>query len=82
LFGLFVPHQGWIEFIRHLGLIWLGLAAAGILVRSAQLFFVRDPLTGIAWAVKIISDPFHDIKLYHKAPVRLLKGERLAAVAP
>ena len=82
LFGLFVPHAGPIGFVRHLGLIWLGLALAGILFRTVQLFFVRDPLTGIAWAVKILSDPFHDIKLYHKAPARLLKGERFAAAAP
>jgi hypothetical protein len=35
-------------------------------------------MTGIAWAVKIVSDPFYDIKLYHKAPVLLIKGERFA----
>jgi len=27
------------------------------------------------WAVKILTDPFHDIKLYHKAPLYLLRGE-------
>jgi hypothetical protein len=78
LLGLVTPHIGPITFIRNLGLLWLGLAAAGLLFRTIQLFFVRDPMTGIAWAVKIVSDPFHDIKLYHKAPVLLLKGERFA----
>jgi hypothetical protein len=24
---------------------------------------------------KILTDPFHDIKLYHGAPLRLLRGE-------
>ena len=24
---------------------------------------------------KILTDPFHDIKLYHKAPLYLLRGE-------
>jgi hypothetical protein len=24
---------------------------------------------------KIVTDPFHDIKLYHKAPVHLIRGE-------
>ena len=24
---------------------------------------------------KILTDPFHDIKLYHKAPLALLRGE-------
>jgi len=31
--------------------------------------------TGIVWATKIITDPFHDIMLYHKAPLALLRGE-------
>ena len=26
-------------------------------------------------ATKILTDPFHDIKLYHKAPLALLRGE-------
>jgi hypothetical protein len=78
LFGLLTPHIGPITFIRNLGLLWLGLGLAGLLFRTIQLFFVRDPMTGIAWAVKIVSDPFYDIKLYHRAPVRLLKGERIA----
>ena len=78
LFGLLTPHIGPVTFIRNLGLLWLGLGLAGLLFRTIQLFFVRDPMTGIAWAVKIVSDPFYDIKLYHKAPVLLLKGERIA----
>jgi hypothetical protein len=78
LFGLMTPHIGPVTFIRNLGLLWLGLGLAGLLFRTVQLFFVRDPLTGIAWAVKIVSDPFYDIKLYHKAPVLLIKGERFA----
>jgi hypothetical protein len=28
---------------------------------------------------KIVTDPFHDIYLYHKAPWQLLRGERFAA---
>jgi hypothetical protein len=27
------------------------------------------------WATKILTDPFHDIKLYHKAPLALMRGE-------
>ena len=81
LFGIFVPHEGSIGFVRHLGLLWLGLAAGGLLFRTIQLFFIRDVETGLAWAAKIVTDPFNDIKLYHKAPVRLLKGERFAEAA-
>jgi len=39
------------------------------------LFVIRDVQTGLAWATKILTDPFHDIKLYHKAPLALLRGE-------
>lgn len=82
LFGLFVPHEGPLEFIRHLGLIWLALGAGGLLFRTVQLFYIRDIETGLAWAVKILTDPVNDIKLYHKAPVRLIKGERFVEQAP
>jgi hypothetical protein len=27
------------------------------------------------WATKILTDPFHDILLYHKAPLALMRGE-------
>jgi hypothetical protein len=27
------------------------------------------------WFTKILTDPFHDIKLYYKAPFALLRGE-------
>jgi hypothetical protein len=29
----------------------------------------------LVWAVKILTDPFHDIKLYYKAPYHLLRGD-------
>jgi hypothetical protein len=31
--------------------------------------------TGLVWLTKIITDPFHDVKLYCKAPLYLLRGE-------
>ena len=40
-----------------------------------QLFFIKDVQTGLVWVVKILTDPFHDIKLYYKAPLYLLRGE-------
>ena len=75
LFGLFEPHQTQGELLRHIGWIWLTLAVVGLLFRTVQLFFVRDVQTGLVWATKILTDPFHDIKLYHKAPLALLHGE-------
>jgi hypothetical protein len=29
----------------------------------------------LVWITKIITDPFHDIVLYYKAPLYLLRGE-------
>jgi hypothetical protein len=75
LFGVFQPHGDTAEYLRHVGQLWLFLAAAGLIFRTVQLFFIRDVQTGLVWMTKILTDPFHDIKLYHKAPVYLLRGE-------
>ena len=64
-----------IDLIRNVGWIWLWLALAGLLFRMLQLFVQRDVQTGLVWVTKILTDPFHDIKLYHKAPLALLHGE-------
>ena len=44
----------------------VGLAIGALLFRTVQLFFMRDVQTGIVWATKIITDPFHDFKTYMK----------------
>jgi hypothetical protein len=75
LFGVCEPHGDLAEYVRHVGQLWLFLAAAGLIFRTVQLFFIRDVQTGLVWMTKILTDPFHDIKLYHKAPVYLLRGE-------
>ena len=75
LFGIFPAHTDWLEFLQHLGMMWLALGVAGLLFRTVQLFFIRDVETGLVWAAKILTDPFHDIKLYYKAPLHLLRGE-------
>jgi hypothetical protein len=43
--------------------------------RTVHLFFIRDVQTGLVWMTKILTDPFHDLKLYHKAPLALMRGE-------
>jgi hypothetical protein len=75
LFGLFTPHANATEFVRHVAIIWLAVGLGGLLFRTIQLFFVKDVMTGLVWATKILTDPFHDIKLYHKAPLYLLRGQ-------
>jgi hypothetical protein len=75
LFGIFEAHKTTAEFLDHVALVWLAIAAGGILFRTIQLFFLRDVVTGLAWMTKILTDPFHDIMLYHKAPIYLIRGE-------
>jgi hypothetical protein len=77
LLGLFEPHDGAYDFIRNTAILWLGLGIAGVLFRMVQLFFIRDVQTGLVWMIKIVTDPFHDIMLYHKAPLALVRGEMI-----
>ena len=73
--GLFEAHHDNWGYIRHVGTLWLGLGIGGLLFRTIHLFFLQDIQTGLVWATKILTDPFHDIKLYHRAPLYLLKGQ-------
>ncbi len=75
LMGLLEPYEGWVGFARHVGTIWLALGIAGVLFRMVQLFFIQDVKAGVVWVTKILTDPFHDIMLYHKAPLALMRGE-------
>ncbi len=75
LFGVFPAHHDTTEYVRHVGQLWLFLAAAGLIFRTVQLFITKDLQTGLVWMTKILTDPFHDIKLYYMAPLCLLRGE-------
>ena len=77
LFGLIVPANGLMEFLNDVGLSWLALGVAGLLFRVLQLWVQKDLMTGLVWALKIVTDPFHDIMLYYKAPLALLRGEMI-----
>jgi len=75
LFGIFAPAAGKMDFVRQVAEMWLVIGIGGVLFRAVQLFVIKDVQTGLVWATKILSDPFHDIKLYHQAPLALLRGE-------
>lgn len=75
LLGLVEPHTHSDGFIHNTGLMWLAIGAGGLLFRTVHLFFLKDVLSGIVWMSKILTDPFHDIKLYYKAPLAWLRGE-------
>ena len=73
--GLMQPYEGTAEFIHQVGLFWLFLGIAGLVFRSVQLFCTQGVQTGIVWATKILTDPFHDVKLYYMAPIHLLRRD-------
>ena len=75
LLGLFEPAAGPRSLFEQVGLIWLAIGVAGLLFRTVQLFFIRNVRTGLVWMTKILTDPFHDAKIYCKAPLHLLRGQ-------
>jgi len=75
LFGLFAPPAGRMDFVRHIGDLWLAIGIGGGLFRMVQLFVTKDVPTGVIWAIKVLTDPFHNIALYYKSPLALLRGE-------
>ncbi|HVK30907.1 MAG TPA: hypothetical protein VM845_00215 [Burkholderiaceae bacterium] len=75
VFGLIEPAADFNGYLHDLGLSWLALGAAGLLFRVGQLWVTQGPMQALAWMTKILTDPFHDIWLYHRAPLHLLRGE-------
>jgi len=82
LFGLIEAHTDWLGFANNVALVWLALGIAAIVGRTIQLCFIRDVQTGLVWCTKILTDPFNDMKLYHKAPLYLLRGQLIEPAAP
>lgn len=74
-FGLMTPHSNPAEFVHNTGLLWLWIGIGGLLFRTVHLFFLRDVQAGLVWCTKILTDPFHDAKLYCKSPLYLLQGQ-------
>lgn len=74
-FSWLAPAGGAPEFWRQVGALWLALGVAGLLFRTVHLFFLRGVQTGLVWMTKILTDPFHDLMLYRRAPLHLLRGE-------
>jgi len=77
LFGVFEPATDSAGFVHNLSLLWLAIAMGAVLFRTVYLFFLKDVQTGLVWLTKILTDPFHDVKLYYKAPLYVLRGEML-----
>ena len=74
-FGMLEAARGTSGVVHNVGMIWLAIGIGGLLFRTVHLCFIRDVQTGLVWMLKILTDPFHDVKLYHKAPLHLMRGE-------
>lgn len=79
--SLIEPATSLSDYVHDVGMAWLALGVGGLTLRVLQLWIQQDLLTGLAWAAKILSDPFHDVVLYRKAPLALLRGERLDSMS-
>jgi hypothetical protein len=78
VFGWFEPRTTQVELgelMDQVGQIWLVVGIGALLFRTLHLFVLQDVQTGLVWLTKIVTDPFHDIKLYWRAPLHLLRGE-------
>ncbi len=73
--GWIEPHSSWLEYAHDVGMGWFALGVSALVFRVVQLGLTQSWLKGFAWLAKILTDPFHDIWLYHKAPWYMLKGE-------
>jgi Protein of unknown function (DUF962) len=75
LFGFLTGATTWTAVADQVATMWLVLALGAVVCRTVQLFFLKDVQTGLVWCTKILTDPFHDVKLYHRAPLQVLRGE-------
>ena len=76
LFGLYAPYDGWYGYLHHVAVLWLTVGAAAVLLRTAWLMVKVSPRQGLAWLTKIVTDPIHDVRIYWKSPLHLLRGQR------
>lgn len=75
MLGTVQAHTSLATFVENVGKLWLIIGVGGLLFRTVHLFFLKDVMSGLVWMTKILTDPFNDIKLYHKSPLALLRGE-------
>ncbi len=75
LFGFFSPEETARGLLYNTAIVWLFVGIGAVIFRTVHLFFLMGVQSGLVWAFKILTDPLHDIKIYHKAPLHLLRGE-------
>ncbi len=63
------------SYLSNLAMLWLFIGVGALFFRTIHLFFIMGIQSGMVWFTKILTDPFHDIKIYYKSPYYILKGE-------
>jgi len=81
VFGLLPPANDWWSILNNVSIIWLVVGAGAVMFRTVPLFFLRDVQTGLVWCTKILTDPFHDVVLYGKSPLYVIRGELFDPIA-
>lgn len=75
LMSLFGERQAERGLVYCTAIAWFYIGAGAVVFRSLQLFFVMGIQSGLVWACKILTDPFHDVRIYYKSPLYLLRGD-------
>src|SRR5262249_19069815 len=68
--GAFSRSDGY-SFLDHLGILWLVLGFTGLFLRTFWLCATCGIQTGLVWFTKILTDPFHDVKMYYMSSIWL-----------
>ena len=74
-FNLIMPDTSPDTLFNRIGWGWLWLGVAGVVFRMIQLIIKDSVRTAVTWCIKIITDPFHDVIIYRKSPLYLMKGQ-------
>jgi hypothetical protein len=74
-FNLIMPDTSPDTLFNRIGWGWLWLGVAGVTFRMIQLVIKDSVRTAVTWCIKIITDPFHDVIIYRKSPLYLMKGQ-------
>ena len=74
-FGFFSDAEVARGLLYNTSILWLFVGIGAVVFRTVQLFFIKGVQSGLVWASKILTDPFHDIKIYYKAPYYIAKGK-------
>ena len=74
-FNLIMPDTSPDTLFNRIGWGWLWLGVAGVIFRMIQLVIKDSVRTSVTWCIKIITDPFHDVIIYRKSPLYLMRGQ-------